>query len=68
MLDEGVEVKKLSLVGKEEEILIFEDKDGKEERLKANRSIVQQITSSDDDFFKISFEKCTIVKIKKADI
>ena len=68
MLDKGVEVKKLNLVGKEEETLIFEDEHGKEERLKADHCIIEQITSSDDDFFKISFEKHTIVKVEKADV
>ena len=68
MLDKGVEVKKLNLVGKEEEILIFEDEHGKEERLKADHHIIEQIISSDDDFFKISFEKRTIVQVEKADV
>ena len=66
MLDIGKKTEKLTLIGREDQFLIFADMQDKEIRLKADATKTALIIESSDEFLSIEYEKGHILKVQPA--
>ena len=64
MLDIGKKTENLTLIGREDQFLIFADTLDKEIRLKADASKTAVIVESSDEFLSIQYEKGQILKVE----
>ena len=64
MLDIGKKTENLTLIGREDQFLIFADMQDKEIRLKADATKTAVIVESSDEFLSIQYEKGQILKVE----
>ena len=64
MLNIGKKTEDLALIGRDDQFLIFADKQDKEIRLKADTTKTAIILQSQDEYLKIQYENGQILKVE----